>query len=76
VSAPRAADLPVGSVVAMKSPGGVYDSSGKQWVKDFREHHYCWTDQHGHLYNDFMVQQYMDQRGAQVLRVGDGQEQP
>ncbi|WP_045740767.1 hypothetical protein [Actinoplanes rectilineatus] len=59
----RAADLPVGSVVAGKR---------RAWVKVDVEPSGTW---HGSGSNEFeyddWVQEYLD-KGAQVLRVGDG----
>ncbi len=68
----KADDLPEGSVVVVKAPNGEYDSSALLFTKNVRDRDYIWSDQHGSVYNDFMVQGYVDQRGATVLRHGYG----
>lgn len=49
--------------------GSQVGDNHRLWTKDYRDEHYCWTDQHGHAYNDYMVQGYLNQ-GATVLVFG------
>lgn len=65
----KAADLPDGSVVAIKSPKGVFDSSVETWVKRWQTPGGEWQNASGDLAGNW----YIDERlnaGAQVLREG------
>ncbi len=64
MTAPRAADLPVGSVVAI---------NGVRYTRQATEVEWPWQSADaGPVYSDDGVQDALDNRSAQVLRVGDG----
>jgi hypothetical protein len=68
MSAPRAADLPVGSVVEH----GQHDGYAVRYYRTARNPNFQWESEFGGtLYHDSDVQRSLDD-GAEVLRVGDG----
>jgi hypothetical protein len=71
VSTVRAADLPEGSVVADDRRGIAFYANGAPGEFDDR-----WGVTGEADCPDSMVQFALDNRGATVLRIGDGQDQP
>lgn len=69
MTAVKAADLPEGSVVAIKSPKGVFDSSIRTWEKCSETPDAEWQNETGGLVGNWYIDRWLE-NGAVVLREG------